>query len=804
MTLAIFKLIFAATVPVIAAIIFYILDTKTKFGKLKNWSKQIVFGIAFGGIAVLGTEFGIEYGGFQINCRDAAPMVAGFLFGGPAGIIAGLIGGVERWFAASWGAGEFTKFACSLSTVLAGFYAAGLRVFMFERKRPTWGMALSCGLVMETIHLAMIFITNLADERAALLVVDTCFDPMVIANGLSVMIASIAVGLLSGELKFSHFFRFERREKVPIIKTILRWLLLAFGVSMFASNMLNFVMQSNMVKNDVEMEIRQTLAEVLEDVTDASESFMFTIAELLNEEITMDDNYNLDQLAQQYRVTEISLVDQNGIITDSNVPEYIGYDMASSPQSEDFLVLLEGEKMAYAKPYEPTGMNPDVSRKYAAIALDSGFLMVGYDKEAFQREVKEQLGSMVENRKVGESGGIIIMDPETEMIAMSESLELIDFSSNGKLNIHADGEVTVVTLDNKQYFAIFLQQSSYYVLALYPFEEAGMNRSISLYASFLSMVIIFAFMFFLIYILIRKIVVKKIQNMTGSLSVISSGNLNEVVDVRSNKEFASLSDDINATVETLKRYIAEAAARIDEELEFAKTIQSSALPTNFPDEDKQYQLYALTRPAKEVGGDFYDFYEEQPGRLTFTVADVSGKGIPAAMFMMRSKSLLKALSREGKRVDEIFVEANKTLVEGNDAGMFVTAWQASLDLTSGRIEYANAGHNYPMIRRGNGQFVLCKEKVNFVLAGLERSRYELRNMEIEPGDIIVQYTDGANEATNEAGEMYGLDRMLDVLNAREYDSLKEMCEELLQDIDRFVGSAEQFDDITILAMKWKG
>ena len=224
--------------------------------------------------------------------------------------------------------------------------------------------------------------------------------------------------------------------------------------------------------------------------------------------------------------------------------------------------------------------------------------------------------------------------------------------------------------------------------------------------------VVFGMLFIVVYFLIKKLIVDNMVKINRSLAKITSGNLDTVVDVRTNEEFASLSDDINSTVLTLKRYIAEAAARIDKELDFAKAIQHSAIPMVFPPYPAhgEFDIYATMDTAKEVGGDFYDFYFVGESKLGFLIADVSGKGIPAAMFMMTAKTLIKGYAESGKSVDEVFTIANAKLCESNEAGMFVTAWMGILDITTGLLEFANAGHNPPLVRHVDGTFEYLKSK----------------------------------------------------------------------------------------------
>ena len=251
------------------------------------------------------------------------------------------------------------------------------------------------------------------------------------------------------------------------------------------------------------------------------------------------------------------------------------------------------------------------------------------------------------------------------------------------------------------------------------------SRDIAVYVTVFMEFVVFGMLFIVVYVLIKMLVVDNMAKINRSLAKITSGNLDTVIDVRTNEEFASLSDDINSTVLTLKRYIAEAAARIDRELEFAKSIQHSAIPTVFPPYPghSEFDIFASMDTAKEVGGDFYDFYFVGENKFGFLIADVSGKGIPAAMFMMTAKTIIKGYAESGIPVDEVFTTANAKLCESNDAGMFVTAWMGVLDITTGKVEFANAGHNPPLVRHADGTFEYLRTKPGFVLAGIEGVKY---------------------------------------------------------------------------------
>lgn len=207
--------------------------------------------------------------------------------------------------------------------------------------------------------------------------------------------------------------------------------------------------------------------------------------------------------------------------------------------------------------------------------------------------------------------------------------------------------------------------------------------------------------------------------------------------------------------------------------------------------------------AKEVGGDFYDFYKIDDKTVAFLIADVSGKGIPAAMFMMTAKTIIKDLAENGIPVNEIFTKANEKLCENNESGMFVTAWMGILDIETGKLTYANAGHNPPLLLRACGEFEYLKSRAGFVFAGMEGVRYRVNELILSAEDRIFLYTDGVTEATDSNNELYGEDRLLATINSNKNVGAVELLPIIKADIDAFVGEAPQFDDITMLIFDYK-
>lgn len=260
--------------------------------------------------------------------------------------------------------------------------------------------------------------------------------------------------------------------------------------------------------------------------------------------------------------------------------------------------------------------------------------------------------------------------------------------------------------------------------------------------------------------------------------------------------------DINGYIENLTAVTAE-KERIGAELDVAKNIQASMLPCIFPafPERPELDIYATMTPAKEVGGDFYDFFLVDDDRLAMVMADVSGKGVPAALFMVIAKTLLKNVAQTGLSPKDVLEKVNNQLCVNNEAEMFVTVWLGFLEISTGKLTCANAGHEYPVLKRASGDYELIKDKHGFVLAGMEGSHYKEYELYLNPGDRLFLYTDGVAEATDAYNKLYGTDRMLDALNRNKDVNCETLLHRMKEEIDAFVGAAPQFDDITMLSLE---
>ena len=246
--------------------------------------------------------------------------------------------------------------------------------------------------------------------------------------------------------------------------------------------------------------------------------------------------------------------------------------------------------------------------------------------------------------------------------------------------------------------------------------------------------------------------------------------------------------------------------QFQKELSTARQIQTSVLPHIFPPfpERKEIELFASMDPARDVGGDFYDFFFIDEDHLCLVIADVSGKGVPGALFMMFAKRIIEDYAKIEHSAGEILIKANEVLCDNNQADMFVTVWLGILEISTGRLTAANAGHEYPVIRKAGGIFALYKDKHGFVIGGMPGLRYKEYTLQMEPGDKIFVYTDGVPEATADSGEMFGVGRMTEALNVCADGSPTDILRNVKGAVDNFVGDAEPFDDMTMMCLEYKG
>ena len=286
----------------------------------------------------------------------------------------------------------------------------------------------------------------------------------------------------------------------------------------------------------------------------------------------------------------------------------------------------------------------------------------------------------------------------------------------------------------------------------------------------------------------------------------------EDVHVRSGVELRMLSDNVKSLADSVAVYMTNLQAataekeRIGTELSLAARIQASMLPSVFPafPDRTEFDIYASMDPAKEVGGDFYDFFLVDDDHLCMVMADVSGKGVPASLFMMASKIILQSVAMLGRSPAEILTKTNEAICSKNEAQMFITVWLGILEISTGRLTAANAGHEYPVFKKPDGRFELFKDKHGFILGGMDGMVYREYELQLEPGSKLFLYTDGVPEATGAGNELFGKERMLAALNEEPDGTPEQLLKNVRRSVDAFVKDAEQFDDLTMLCLEYRG
>ena len=775
-------------------------------GKTITLPRKLAIGLIYGLCAVLSTHFGVDYSHMMLNVRDMGPLSAGLFFDPLAGVVAGLIGGIERYIAGTyWGVGSYTRIACSVSTCLAGFVAAAMHIFIFKRKKPSAVYAFFMGAVMEVFHMYVVFITHRDDMSMAFYVVTTCAPPMIAFTGLGMAASSTALKICAGEWR--NPFRRMREDEISVSQRFQFWLF-AVTFSILSLNLLfSFGVQTQTAvqsaRNTLETvsgDIRQTY-DRLQETEDNANTLAYETARTNAAAIAYaidsaggfqeDTPAFLEKMREVYSLVSVAAVDKNG------------WAIASAGKAPVYARLLSGVLDGST---DLLAVSPTDAWVAAGARCSGGMVQVVVDKELLAAALNlSGLNEALSYFHVGSEGTFDIIRDSGYVTVGDHAGTALAEKDRAILKTQQEGVSFEAKLFGTDSLCLTERlDERLTLLTRLPMTEVYESRDTQTYEAAFADIILFAVIYVLISMLVQGIVVNNLQMVNASLDRITQGNLDEVVSVRNSSEFASLSNDINQTVSVLKGYIEAAEKRFEQELEFARTIQDSALPKNFAFPRRDFEIYATMDPAKEVGGDFYDFFFVNKHKLVLVIADVSGKGIPAALFMMRAKTAVRGLAESGQTPADIFFKANNALCEGNDAEMFVTVWLGIIDLTTGQMQCASAGHEYPVLLRAGGSYEVLKDKHSMALAGMEGIRFKEYTLQLNPGDKLFVYTDGIPEAINVKVEQYGMDRLTDAINRVKDASMAVTLPAVRKDIADFVGEADQFDDITMLGFAYFG
>ena len=819
-------LIIISLAPVSFTVLFKLLDYKTKFKNLPEVWKQIIYIIVYGGLAIFGTECGVKINGVVANVRDAGPIIAGLFFGVPAGIGAGIIGALERMITGFYIPDRSsTLIACSVATLLAGILSSLFRISTKKDKKTPVVTACTTAIIIETFHMMLVYLTNINDMALVIKIYQSVVFPMIIANFVSVFLSGEAVKIIErkerNEKAFISFKRTNLSNAIQLSTSIIAVIVFAAGLvsitkiqSKVSGDNTTTILEST--SNDIAYQT-QNLAyyneyawcsdiayEWSKNSNDDNETFtdFFTryvgdackegyICSYSEGRYVFDESY--PKKADGSLVTDFPQLIK--LIEKINDPSYTAMYACSNTFVES---CTEGNEPVIYLVFKPT---------YSK--LENKYVFVSMNRKQIYNGVAPFVSFILSHQTYSTGQTIIFgdkIDSDTnyhyigssftkeEEIALAKQLDISSFNSLNK-----------IIFNNIDYYAVCVKSDSlngFYAYALVTQEEAELSAKVSLYFNTFLFVIVLGFVFILANNFIDRLIVRKMAKVGDALDTITRGNLDTKVDVYGFEEFNKLSDGINHTVDRLKGYIEEEKNRINQELEYARDIQLSSLPGHEFNADGVY-IYAATQPAKFVGGDFYDFYQSKDNKIHFLIADVSGKGIPAALFMMRGKAVLRSATFTFPYPNNVY-EANNTLGKNNPNNMFVTLFQACFNPKNGELIFVNGGHEDPFIAKKGKPFIRLNTKRATPLGCVDNAPYALEKIKLNKGDKVFIYTDGCEDARNKANVGLGNDNLLKIVNKYAHLKPSEIAQNVNKEINNYQKGREQFDDITMLVFEYKG
>ena len=528
-------------------------------------------------------------------------------------------------------------------------------------------------------------------------------------------------------------------------------LMLSILAAFVLSLAFSWLLHNDLAEHDAYALIDRTFesveAEIIDCVNERLVRQCMAVRERLDEGHPVD-TASLQALAREMHITEISIADANGDIIHASVPDYLARPgkpafnfVTAGGKAEDMMCLVRGQETEYCQPFRSNTAN-GAWRKFVGVWKPSGgFVEIGCDGASLRALSRASLVDLFRNWRVGGMGGIVV--------TTASGLVLSDYEEPNR-----EGSQWVAPDDTFYWKRKEIESFPTYVMI--PKKSAAVQRDVLVGATATLNGLALVFVALLVGFVISAFV---------------------------------------------RRQIRTQAAK---DLKMAKDIQLSALPNVFPPfpSEQSFSIWASMDTAKEVGGDFYDFYFTGPDRVLFLVADVSGKGVPAAMFMMRAKTLIKSAAQTGKAIAQVFDDTNNTLCEGNSSNTFVTVWAGEININTGRVIYVNAGHNPPVVRRG-GACGFLKSKPSLVLGAMPGIHYRVDELQLEPGDAIYLYTDGITEQPDASGEPYGDARLLQHLSVTPHRDAA-LLKAVLEDVRRHAAGVEQADDCTQLVIRYRG
>ena len=715
--------------------------------------RPVLLGLWFGIPAIAANFFVSDIAGLGIpvGLRDAPPLIAGFFFGPVAGIVAGVFAALGRVMMPLWGVGSAHWLRGALVTLAVAGYAAALAKWVFDGKRPPVVTAAVAAAFGEVLHLSLDYCIGFHDLAHVLETIYAAAVPTIAGAAVTAGVCAVICGSWRGWR--NNFY------------STLTLAFVCFGIA------LGVIASISLLNSRRHTETALTEAvDRIEQQCDAQIGYMLhcnavSIADYIGPSRRLSFG-EMQKIADNYDVDELNIFDRDGKLVATNNREVLAHNPVAEKTGalRPFFELLDGRRTFVKQPFRPSCSAPHAVTKYIGVSMPGGkaFLQLGYTWSRFEDEFDDFFFPMLADAKFGENGYFLIVDEADRVVvpachhpqALGRTLRELGFRRQD-LDVTAGGRfyarVNGVWCRCLRYGNV----GKWKLYAVLPLVEYHGPAVLDVFVS--------GFVLFAACIVFRLLILK----------------------------FRRTQHKIDELREAEEK-------RREADLALASRIQLSQLRTDDP-ETAHYRIRAKMTHAKEVGGDFYDYYELADGRLVVTVADVSGKGVPAAFFMMKAKSTLKSCVFRADSVAEALETANRRLHEHNDAFMFVTAWVGVFDPKNGVLEYVSAGHNPPFVRRAEGSVERIDGRRSIALAALGETRYSAAETRLDAGDVLLLYTDGVTEAMDPAGGLYGEERLTGLL-AR---ARGELIAEITSDIDKFSDGAPRADDVTILTLEIK-
>lgn len=715
--------------------------------------RTIWLSIALGSLGgILGTLFtlcGLYFPKMDVfaDFREFPVLALTFFVGVVPGLIAGAVAAVGRVLIPIVGLGGVaTVIPATVGTVLSTLFAASVKKWVFFGKRPPAMMAALFAVLASVVTSMPVVAAEISHETQSYSVIFVVIVVQCAANGVCIALASL-------------LFRVVQPLKANVIA----------GVSIVALSMTVMVVwffQGRVAINKVTEMTKAVGSDAMVALDYPIEPEMLRVAHLETSKAKVLETFakkDLDAIAKKYKYELVAVADNSGKIIAANDPVAIGFSVASKEETRDLVVSSEDNARWRTVPFQPavvpSSVKSDAWVKYVSLGIpDGGMLILGervHDDICRARDYLFEAAAI--DWHVGARGHMMVVDGSTGKIVSGFTPEETGKSvaETGLKHLARVNDELMKGIVNGE--AVFVRRCKCEFLDLevyimMPVAEVMAPRDVAASMACVLLSIVFIFGAFLL---------AKIAKQSR-----------DIADMRAKED-----------------------ERLQKDMDLARHIQLSSLPTEFP-----AGVHAFMRTAKEVGGDFYDCFFVSPNRMMCVVADVSGKGIPAAMFMMRARTEIRAVSKETQDISTLMAEVNSRLCANNIAEMFVTAWLGILDTDSGELVWSSAGHNPPYVVRADGKVEQLVGKRSLVFAGMSGVGYNENSLHLECGDRVFLYTDGVTEAQSENGDFFGEDRLerrLSVLRG----GVADICNGVVAAVDMFAGNAPQADDITVMAIE---